>query len=333
MTGLVIGLVLLFAGIIGAVSSSEERERINSVGKKNIDEIKSYEKLLDSELISLSKFVKNCKKCKNKTMHLSNLINEDELVIICGGCNRNVTLKKSNTFYEISSIPEVFDIVNNKILPLINENSFLYKELMIAWTQRYPAGITYRKNEAIEKILGELKYDYYVRKYTSSTKMCSLRITFSRITFQAEGSAIDEHNILLERKKQEKINPLRPALDVDVEKEWNYKRITTGKKGDIIKRWAKTTNLKCPDGSKCGGVKFSTLKNDEINFGHIIPQSYAKEFPHFSDKVHHPDNLYLSCRSCNISLSDSFPYKELKDRIKDENGTIGDWIRLQKITI
>ena len=30
-------------------------------------------------------------------------------------------------------------------------------------------------------------------------------------------------------------------------------------------------------------------------------------------------------------LSDSFPYKELKDRIRDENGTIGDWIRLQKI--
>ena len=63
----------------------------------------------------------------------------------------------------------------------------------------------------------------------------------------------------------------------------------------------------------------------------MLPQSYAKEFPHFSDKVHHPDNLYLSCRSCNISFSDSFPYKELKDRIRDENGTIGDWIRLQKI--
>tara|TARA_B110001452_G_scaffold221081_1_gene193504 strand:- start:754 stop:1122 length:369 start_codon:yes stop_codon:yes gene_type:complete len=120
-------------------------------------------------------------------------------------------------------------------------------------------------------------------------------------------------------------------LNEDIEKEWSYKRITTGKKGDLIKRWARSTDLKCPYGSKCGGVKFSRLDNTEINFGHIMAQSYAKKFPHFSDKVHHPDNLYLSCRSCNISLSDSFPYKELKDRIRDENGTIGDWIRLQKI--
>tara|TARA_A100001011_G_scaffold296115_1_gene308583 strand:- start:811 stop:984 length:174 start_codon:yes stop_codon:yes gene_type:complete len=33
---------------------------------------------------------------------------------------------------------------------------------------------------------------------------------------------------------------------------------------------------------------------------------------------------------CHISLSDSFTYKELKNRIRDENGTIGNWIRLQK---
>lgn len=49
--------------------------------------------------------------------------------------------------------------------------------------------------------------------------------------------------------------------------------------------------------------------------------------------INHPDNLYLSYRSYNISLSNSFPYKEFKDRIRDENGTIRYWIRLQKLKI
>ena len=28
-------------------------------------------------------------------------------------------------------------------------------------------------------------------------------------------------------------------MNEDIEKEWSYKRITTGKKGDLIKRWAR----------------------------------------------------------------------------------------------
>lgn len=56
--------------------------------------------------------------------------------------------------------------------------------------------------------------------------------------------------------------------------------------------------------------------NIEINFRQIMPQSYTKEFPHLSDKVYQQDILCLSCKSCNISLSYSFPCKELKGRIK-----------------
>jgi len=264
-------------------------------------------------------------------MHLSDVISEDELTIICGSCHKNYILKKSNTFYEINSITKIYEITQKKIFPLIDSNSFVFKKLLNMWTQTYPLGTTYMPNEQIEMILDQLKYNYYTRKYTATTKYCRLSVTFLGVTFQTNGDALKHHERLLERKKQEKINPLRPALNEKTEKEWSYKRITSGKKGHLIKTWARSTNLKCPDGSKCGGVKFSNLENTEINFGHILPQSYAKEFPHFSDKVHHPDNLYLSCRSCNISLSDSFPYKELKDRIRDENGTVGDWIRLQKI--
>ena len=46
--------------------------------------------------------------------------------------------------------------------------------------------------------------------------------------------------------------------------------------------------------------------------------------------INHPDYLHLN-RSYNISICDSFPYKELNDRIWNEIGTIGYCIRLKKI--
>ena len=38
------------------------------------------------------------------------------------------------------------------------------------------------------------------------------------------------------------------------------------------------------------------------------------------------DNLYLTCKKCNSSLSDNFPDKKLKKNITN-TGTIGDWLR------
>jgi len=46
------------------------------------------------------------------------------------------------------------------------------------------------------------------------------------------------------------------------------------------------------------------------------------------DNVNHPDNLYLTCKSCNSSLGDAFPDKTFRDNIvAPEFGTIGDWLR------
>ena len=81
----------------------------------------------------------------------------------------------------------------------------------------------------------------------------------------------------------------------------------------------------CP-GSLCNHVKFEKLKSSKIAFGHIISQDWAKSFTYLLEKKDHPDNLYLTCQSCNSSLSNKFPNEELKKKIEGV-GTIGDWLR------
>ena len=77
----------------------------------------------------------------------------------------------------------------------------------------------------------------------------------------------------------------------------------------------------------CNHVFFRDLETKHIAFGHIISQNWSTAFTFVNDKVHHPDNLYLTCNKCNSSLSDSFPDKDLKKEI-EKTGTIGDWLRL-----
>ena len=143
----------------------------------------------------------------------------------------------------------------------------------------------------------------------------------------SDGSKLDEAKKRLQTKKIGKLETKRVPLPEKVVEEWNYKRVTSGKKGDIIKKWAKNSGLQCIDGGKCGSIEFSALENSKITFGHIIPQSWGKEYPHLLSSIHHPDNLYLTCQSCNSSLNSGFPDDELKKRISGKEGTIGDWLR------
>ena len=62
--------------------------------------------------------------------------------------------------------------------------------------------------------------------------------------FKSDGSLMDEIENKKSRVKMGKLNPNRPALAKTLEKEWNYKSITRGKKSNIIKTWAKNTNQK-----------------------------------------------------------------------------------------
>lgn len=118
---------------------------------------------------------------------------------------------------------------------------------------------------------------------------------------------------------------IRSMLDEKLAREWSYDKINTGSKGNQIKKWAKKNSLKCP-GEICGGIQFIDLRNQDIAFGHIISRNWTSAFNFMLDKVHHPDNLYLTCKKCNSSLSDNFPDKSLKKNIA-KYGTIGDWLR------
>ena len=119
---------------------------------------------------------------------------------------------------------------------------------------------------------------------------------------------------------------IREPLDEAISREWSYDKVNSSKKGMSIKKWAKKQGKVCP-GDVCNHIFFRDLEFRDIAFGHIISQNWSTAFTFVNDKVHHPDNLYLTCKKCNSSLSDSFPDKNLKKEI-EKTGTIGDWLRL-----
>jgi hypothetical protein len=114
----------------------------------------------------------------------------------------------------------------------------------------------------------------------------------------------------------------RTPLDDKIAREWAYDKIHSSPKGRKIKRWAQSTGRKCP---QCES-EFKTFPMGSIAFGHIISQNWSSVFTFLSDRVHHPDNLYLTCQSCNSALGDRFPDSDLRNKIT-ANKTIGDWLR------
>ena len=127
---------------------------------------------------------------------------------------------------------------------------------------------------------------------------------------------------------------VRPPLSEEQEVNWSYTKIGSNslKRGKAIRLWAQKVNLKCPDGNgpKCvGNLNNATLS--QIHIGHIISQNWAQAYL-FLDQapgkaVNHPDNLYLTCYSCNTKLNKNFPTNNVRSRIESEKLTIGDLIR------
>ena len=134
----------------------------------------------------------------------------------------------------------------------------------------------------------------------------------------------------------------RNRLDKKTERAWSYDMEKSGLvSADLqksIKEWAKKTGRRCPQCKK----KFDTFANMDIEFGHIVSKDWARTFRFLLAVLNNPDNLYLTCRSCNSTLSHRFPdfikfqkqsgsTETLRDRIekigKDMGGTIGDWVR------
>ena len=70
------------------------------------------------------------------------------------------------------------------------------------------------------------------------------------------------------------------------------------------------------------------LKPDKTtHIGHIFSQNWCTAYSVFQESMNHPDNLYLSCSSCNTSLNLGCPSKDVLKRINKEGLTLGDLIR------
>lgn len=298
--------------IVGGNAKREENNELNELlDNTSLISLDNKTSLL---IYELSKWINNCKRCSNNQFYISDG-NIQQLKIVCNSCNSYTTLKANNTFYSIEVIETLVNHFN-EIVELIQKYE-LDKKVASYKIDGY--------SEKAFEIYSSLENEYFVFKRLK--KQINYGPSISMLIINSEGSKIDEAKRKLETKKIGKLKTKRDALPESVINEWNYKKITTGKKGLIIKNWAKKSNLKCIDGSKCGGIKFKEIENSKITFGHIIPQSWSKEYPHLLTSIHHPDNLYLTCQSCNSSLSSGFPDDELKKRISGKEGTIGDWLR------
>ena len=308
---LIVGYI--YASISGNLDKEKNKELIENILFPSLVKLDNEIKI---QIDEFSKWVISCEKCNFRSFKIKN-IEETRLTFTCEKCDHNKTLKCDNTFYQITSIPKLFNLFS-EITELMNQYN-----LPLKYIESKRDGFEW--NKPFEHLLDSLNYSYFTFKfYNKHTKWIP---DVGNLTFNSDGSEMERVIEKLEKKKIEKLSSNRIDLDEKIIREWGYKKITTGKKGIIIKNWAKKSGLKCIDGSKCGGAPFNDLPNNEITFGHIVPQSWGVEYPYMIKTIHHPDNLYLCCKSCNASLNSNFPSTELKNKISKREGTIGDWLR------
>jgi hypothetical protein len=135
--------------------------------------------------------------------------------------------------------------------------------------------------------------------------------------------AIKLLNNLLDTLETKSEFRVRPPLPEHLRLGWSYPKIIQNKeKRKKILDYAIEKNLRCP-GDKCNKTFFKELKSSNIHIGHRISQNWNVQNSGVAD-VHHPYNLYLSCGSCNSSLSEKYPTEI--DELINKIGTIGDWL-------
>ena len=319
---ILIGLIiLLIIGLIWANISEQKdfkdgNEKINSIR----DEVKSIEDDINKYLIEIGRWVNRCRKCSGSVYFIKNY-SERYVTIVCEGCNKVKTLNQFNDHkYEIACIPKLELLISKiySILEPIKNRAMPYVE------DKYFSNGKSLTGRPEYEFIHNLQNKYFIDHTTKKTYGLHWN---PQLRVFADGDLIDQVNADLKSKKiEKKLGKRRKELSEEIIDEWNYLKIKSGKKNNLIKDWAINSKAKCPDGSKCGGVYFKDLQKSQIALGHFLPQDYAKEMPHFQKEIHHPDNLYLTCNSCNSALGGNPPDKELKKRIFN-TGTVGDWIR------
>ena len=311
---LFVGIILIIILVAVVTTSVEDKKKMEVLSQPN-SRLKLKDKEMSSLLKELSGWINNCKKCSGNRYYIEEA-NSLQFSFRCSHCNSKHTLKTNEAFYKVEVLENIISCFN-EITSLMNRDNLI---------QDYISNIDFnKKNAPINRFIDSLENKYF--SYKQLKKRIRYGVDISQLRVFSEGTKLDEALKRLETKKVDGLETKREKLSPKVVREWNYKRITSGNKGLTIKSWARNSGLKCIDGSKCGGVKFSRLEDSDITFGHIIPQSWGKEYPHMLETIHHPDNLYLTCKSCNSSLNSGFPDPELKSKISKEYGTIGDWLR------
>ncbi len=171
------------------------------------------------------------------------------------------------------------------------------------------------------------------------TMLCPVKITKMSKEFDAPlnlqlitvNEAIEHTMMIRSMDTLDLTSKIRTGLPEEYVIKFNYENIKSNSKlRNHLINWAISKGKKCP-GDKCQNVEFKKITNkSKIHLGHIVPQNWGGIFQFLQEKnhIHHPDNLYLSCSECNISLNSSFPGDSLRKNIIDDKfGTIGDYIR------
>ena len=317
---LLLGIISVIIIVWLVTSSVQEENKVTRLSKSD-SALLLKDKEMSSLLRELSAWLNNCKKCGGNQYFIEDA-NTLQFVFRCSHCNAKHTLKANESFYKIEVLEKVVNCFNSMLAIMKKENLI----------QDYIMNIDFgKRNASINRLVNSLENKYF--SYKQLKKRIRYGADISQLKIYSEGSKLDEAIRRLETKKIDGLEKKREKIPITIVREWNYKRITSGNKGLTIKSWAKKSGLKCIDGTKCGGIKFSLLDDSDITFGHIIPQSWGKEYPHLLESIHHPDNLYLTCKSCNSSLNSGFPEQVLKNRISEQYGTIGDWLRNHLIDI
>ncbi len=171
------------------------------------------------------------------------------------------------------------------------------------------------------------------------TMICPLKITQLNLDFDSPlnlqiinvNQAIEQTMMMRAMDSLDLDSKIRKSLLDEYVVKYNYESIKSNSKlRNHVINWAINKGKRCP-GTKCENIEFRKISNkSKLHLGHVIPQNWGGVFQFLQENnhIHHPDNLYLSCSECNISLNASFPDNNLrKNIINDDFGTIGDYIR------
>lgn len=166
------------------------------------------------------------------------------------------------------------------------------------------------RGELEDKYIHELNYPYVLRPLEpieASNHLIAL-INLDKERKPEDDSALDQ----------------RPALKPSIASEWNYP--ITGKRRKMIEKYIEENAVTCSHVSGTGEKCQRSLQNN-LHIGHIYSQKWCNTYLIFQESKNHPDNLYLTCKSCNSALSEGCPSKEMLRSINKNKSTVGDLIR------